>query len=122
MSLLNKIRYTIDSVDDIQRALEERGFDMDNLPLGVYGDKIREIKSSNATPIIRSMSLMSILDIPNIVSHDDMFSINQSVYIKDKICSIQSHDKEVIAINNDLFRINQTNNIIRDILLATEEV
>lgn len=43
----DKIAYTANAIDDIQAALEERGFDMDGIALRLYGDIIRSIKTSS---------------------------------------------------------------------------
>ena len=43
----DKIAYTANAIDDIQAALEERGFDMDGIALRLYGGLIRSIKTSS---------------------------------------------------------------------------
>ena len=47
-TLAQKLQYTLDSIDDIQRALEEKGFDMSDVELSRYGDLIRLITGSNS--------------------------------------------------------------------------
>ena len=47
-TLIQKLQYTLDSVDDIQKALEEKGFDMSDVELSRYGDLIRLITGSNS--------------------------------------------------------------------------
>ena len=47
-TLAQKLQYTLDSVDDIRKALEEKGFDMSDVELSKYGDLIRLITGSNS--------------------------------------------------------------------------
>ena len=47
-TLAQKLQYTLDSVNDIQKALEEKGFDMSDVELSRYGDLIRLITGSNS--------------------------------------------------------------------------
>ena len=47
-TLAQKLQYTLDSIDDIQKALEEKGFDMSDVELSRYGDLIRLITGSNS--------------------------------------------------------------------------
>ena len=42
-----KIQYTVKAVDDIQKALEEKGFDMSDVELSRYGALIRLITGSS---------------------------------------------------------------------------
>lgn len=43
-TIVEKLTYLSDAVDDIQSAINEKGVEVsDTLPLGTYGDKIREI-------------------------------------------------------------------------------
>ena len=45
-TIIQKLEYTLASVDDIQDAINEKGVDcQDTVPLGEYGDKIRQISS-----------------------------------------------------------------------------
>lgn len=71
-TLSQKLAYTISAVDDIQKALEEKGFDMTNVELARYGDYIRNIKgsstggntsSNNPSPYIDKMD--NVTFIPN---------------------------------------------------------
>lgn len=48
-TIAQKLQYTLDSVDDIQRALEERGFDMSDVELSKYGALIRLITGSSGS-------------------------------------------------------------------------
>ena len=47
-TLAQKLQYTLNSVDDIQKALEEKGFDMSNVELSRYGALIRLITGSGS--------------------------------------------------------------------------
>ena len=47
-TLAQKLQYTLDSIDDIQKALEEKGFDMSDVELSRYGALIRLITSSSS--------------------------------------------------------------------------
>ena len=47
-TLAQKLQYTMNSINDIQKALEEKGFDMSNVELSRYGDLIRLIAGSNS--------------------------------------------------------------------------
>ena len=48
-TLAQKLQYTLDSIDDIQKALEEKGFNMSNVELFKYGALIRLITSSSGS-------------------------------------------------------------------------
>lgn len=48
-TLAQKLQYTSDSVDDIQKALEEKGFDMSDVELSKYGALIRLITGSSGS-------------------------------------------------------------------------
>lgn len=43
MSILNKIKYTTESIEDIVNALESHGYNMKNYVLGDYGNLIRQL-------------------------------------------------------------------------------
>lgn len=47
-TLAQKLQYTLESVDDIQKALEEKGFDMSDIELSRYGALIRLITGSGS--------------------------------------------------------------------------
>ena len=47
-TLAQKLQYTMNSINDIQKALEEKGFDMSDVELSRYGDLIRLITGSNS--------------------------------------------------------------------------
>lgn len=48
-TLAQKLQYTLDSVDDIQKALEEKGFDMSDVELSKYGALIRLITGNSGS-------------------------------------------------------------------------
>lgn len=43
MSILNKIKYTAESIEDVVNALESHGYNMKNYVLGDYGNLIRQL-------------------------------------------------------------------------------
>ena len=47
-TLAQKLQYTMNSINDIQKALEEKGFDLSDVELSRYGDLIRLITGSNS--------------------------------------------------------------------------
>lgn len=48
-TITEKLQYTSDAVDDIQAAINEKGVEVDDdIELGYYGDKIREITGGNS--------------------------------------------------------------------------
>lgn len=52
-TIVEKLTYLSDAVDDIQAAINEKGVEVsDTLPLGTYGDKIRAITSGSGNAII----------------------------------------------------------------------
>lgn len=48
-TIAQKLQYTVNAVDDIQKALEEKGFDMTDVELSRYGDLIRLITGSSGS-------------------------------------------------------------------------
>jgi hypothetical protein len=120
-TLSNKLQYAIKWIDDIQKALEEHGFNMNNLPLEKYGDKIREIKSTER-PMISNMSKMATYDKPVIQSSNTMFIISPNLHIiGSHVWNAQIQEKEIIKKTGNLFIINN-GDIINDMPLAIEEV
>ena len=52
-TIAEKLQYTSDAVDDIQAAINEKGVEVDDdIELGLYGDKIREINAYTDDDII----------------------------------------------------------------------
>ena len=120
--LINKLKYTLSAVNDIQNALEERGFNMDKEPLEVYGDKIRQIRSAddeeNNTQgiIIFNMSSPVSISLPTL-------SINENVFVLNNDCDkyIENIDGELkvqiddITFDTDMFPINLSTTYIYNI-------
>ena len=48
-TLAQKLQYTIKAVDDIQKALKEKGFDMSDVELSRYGNLIRLITGESGS-------------------------------------------------------------------------
>lgn len=46
-TISQKLNYTLKAIDDIQKALEEKGFDMNSVELSKYGSLIRLIVGSS---------------------------------------------------------------------------
>ena len=110
--LINKLKYTLSAVNDIQSALEERGFNMDKEPLEVYGDKIRQIRSADEDnenkygTIIFNMSSPIGASLPILPINNDIFILNDcNEYIENKDGELKVQDNNITLIE-DMFTIN----------------
>ena len=119
--LINKLKYTLSAVNDIQSALEERGFDMDKEPLEVYGDKIRQIRSADEDnenkygTIIFNMSSPIGSSLPILPINDDIFILNScDKYIENKNGELKVQDNSITLIE-DMFTINPSTAYIYNI-------
>lgn len=55
-TIADKLSYLSDAIDDIQDAINEKGIEVSNtIPLGLYGNKIREIQGGIDTSDIMGM-------------------------------------------------------------------
>ena len=94
-TLAQKLQYTLESVDDIQKALEEKGFDMSDVELSRYGALIRLITSSgsgsgegsstgNEGQPLNGLKLDNVIFVSKSVQNITMkdISLNACVYVK----------------------------------------
>ena len=74
-TIAEKLQYTSDAVDDIQAAINEKGVEVDDdIELGLYGDKIREINAYTDDDII--IKLEEVSDITDQYNYDkDYYSV-----------------------------------------------
>ena len=74
-TIAEKLQYTSDAVDDIQAAINEKGVEVDDdIELGFYGDKIREINAYTDDDII--IKLEEVSDITDQYNYDkDYYSV-----------------------------------------------
>lgn len=115
-TLSQKLAYTISAVNDIQKALEEKGFDMMNVELARYGDYIRNIKgsstsgstgSNNPSPYIDKMD--NVIFIPN--DSIKLAKIKRTAY---KVLSRDSIKvaKAIGDVTNSFNKTNKMDNVI----------
>lgn len=65
---LGRIQTTINAVDDIEKAINERGVSTTGYCLMEYGDLIRQIASSSKYPWACSLLLKGFYDVPTFVA------------------------------------------------------
>lgn len=111
--LINKLKYTLSAVNDIQDALEEHGFNMDKEPLGAYGDKIRQIRSSDDghnenkyTAIIFNMSSPIGVSLPTLYTKENIFILNDCNKYIENINGELKAQIDNITFDVDVFAIN----------------
>lgn len=124
-TLAQKLQYTSDSVDDIQKALEEKGFDMSDVELSRYGALIRLITSSgsgsggssstgNEGQPLNGLKLDNVIFVSKSVQNITMKDISLNAYISIKSVQILNKD-ELIEYQYPLL-LNNTYFIQKDIL------
>ena len=103
-TLAQKLQYTLDSVDDIQKALEEKGFDMSDVELSRYGALIRLITSSgsgsgegsatgNEGQPLNGLKLDNVIFVSKSVQNIAMKDISLNTYISIKSVQILNTDE-----------------------------
>lgn len=103
-TLTQKLQYTLDSVDDIQKALEEKGFDMSDIELSRYGALIRLITGSgsgsggssstgNEGQPLNGLKLDNVIFISKSVQNITMKDISLNAYIPIKSVQILNKDE-----------------------------
>ena len=118
-TLAQKLQYTLNSVDDIQKALEEKGFDMSDVELSRYGALIRLITSSgsgsgegsstgNEGQPLNGLKLDNTILVSKSVQNITMKDISLNTYISVKPVQILNTDKLIkyqypLLLNNTYF-------------------
>ena len=103
-TLAQKLQYTLDSIDDIQKALEEKNFDMSNVELSRYGALIRLITGSgsgsgessstgNEGQPLNGLKLDNVVFISKSVQNITMKDISLNAYIPIKSVQILNKDE-----------------------------
>ena len=124
-TLAQKLQYTLESVDDIQKALEEKGFDMSDIELSRYGALIRLITSSgsgsgegsstgNEGQPLNGLKLDNVIFISKSVQNITMKDISLNAYIPIK--SVQILNKDELTKYQYPLLLSDTYFIQRDIL------
>ena len=118
-TLAQKLQYTLDSVDDIQKALEEKGFDMSDVELSRYGALIRLITSSgsgsgegsstgNEGQPLNGLKLDNVIFVSKSVQNITMKDISLNACISVKSVKILNKDELIkyqypLLLNNTYF-------------------
>lgn len=116
--LLNKIQYTADSINDIQKALEELGANTSGANLGQYGDIIRNLFKNIGQGTINNKNTVKLnafildkdvvfINYLNNILH--FFVLDKYVFLTDKI---------IVDISNTT-KINDTYNVSKNLILIT---
>ena len=124
-TLAQKLQYTLESVDDIQKALEEKGFDMSDIELSRYGALIRLITGSgsgsggssstgNEGQPLNGLKLDNVIFVSKSVQNITMkdISLNACIPIK----SVQILNKDELTKYQYPLLLNDTYFMQRDIL------
>ena len=118
-TLAQKLQYTIKAVDDIQKALKEKGFDMSDVELSRYGALIRLITSSgsgsgegsatgNEGQPLNGLKLDNVIFVSKSVQNITMKDISLNAYIPIKSVQILNKDELTkyqypLLLNNTYF-------------------
>ena len=103
-TLAQKLQYTLDSIDDIQKALEEKNFDMSDVELSRYGALIRLITGSgsgsggssstgNEGQSLNGLKLDNVIFVSKSVQNITMKDISLNAYIPIKSVQILNKDE-----------------------------
>ena len=103
-TLAQKLQYTLDSIDDIQKALEEKNFDMSDVELSRYGALIRLITGSgsssggssstgNEGQPLNGLKLDNVIFVSKSVQNITMKDISLNAYIPIKSVQILNKDE-----------------------------
>lgn len=124
-TLAQKLQYTSDSVDDIQKALEEKGFDMSDVELSRYGALIRLITGSgsgsggssstgNEGQPLNGLKLDNVIFVSKSVQNITMKDILLNAYFSIK--SVQILNKNELTEYQYSLLLNNTYFVQKDIL------
>ena len=124
-TISQKIQYTVKAVDDIQKALEEKGFDMSDVELSRYGALIRLITGSgsgsgessstgNEGQPLNGLKLDNVIFVSKSVQNITMKDVSLNAYIPIKSVQILNKD-ELIKYQYPLL-LSDTYFMQRDIL------
>ena len=124
-TLAQKLQYTLESVDDIQKALEEKGLDMSDIELSRYGALIRLITGSgsgsggssstgNEGQSLNGLKLDNVIFVSKSVQNITMKDISLNAYIPIK--SVQILNKDELTKYQYPLLLSDTYFIQRDIL------
>lgn len=85
-TIAEKLQYTSDAVDDIQAAINEKGVEVDDdIELGLYGDKIREIKVFDG-------DISAVVMLKDLVDVTDQYNYNKDCYDTEKFIAFSEND------------------------------
>lgn len=124
-TLAQKLQYTLDSIDDIQKALEEKDFDMSDVELSRYGALIRLITGSgsgsggssstgNEGQPLNGLKLDNVIFVSKSVQNITMKDISLNAYIPIK--SVQILNKDELTKYQYPLLLSDTYFMQRDIL------
>ena len=124
-TLAQKLQYTLDSIDDIQKALEEKDFDMSDVELSRYGALIRLITGSgsgsggssstgNEGQSLNGLKLNNVIFVSKSVQNITMKDISLNAYIPIK--SVQILNKDELTKYQYPLLLSDTYFMQRDIL------
>ena len=142
-TLAQKLQYTLESVDDIQKALEEKGFDMSDVELSRYGALIRLITGSgsgsggssstgNEGQPLNGLKLDNVIFVSKSVQNITMKDISLNAYIPIKSVQILNKDEltkyqyplllsDTYFMQKDILHEN-TLNITNNITILSKEI
>ena len=120
-----KLTYTAKAIDDIQKALEEKGFDMSDIELSRYGALIRLITGSgsgsggssstgNEGQPLNGLKLDNVIFVSKLVQNITMKDISLNAYIPIK--SVQILNKDELTKYQYPLLLSDTYFMQRDIL------
>ena len=113
-TIAEKLLYTSNSVDDIQKAINEKGVEVqDNVPLGEYGEKIRSIPVGLGGSICIWEDIGQ--DFYGITNDDYVFEPMVTAFIKEELNSYGT--MKSFLFNNNIEFINSSEEV--DIIPTT---
>lgn len=112
-SLSDKIKYTQDAIDAIQKVLEDYGIDMKNVALGKYAEIIKSLETSgdssyNSTCIwFDSKYIPSVIQLPSIIyNNKELIYYNAKNIIISSVALPSVQKRDTILLNGTILDVD----------------
>lgn len=123
MSLLNKIKYTVESIEDIVNALESHGYNMKNYVLGDYGNLIRQLdKGSKEEGVTGFKSIpitVKLIEPKYDLDTISVVTVDEYRFMEEDIDRRYLYDIDTVNVANNMSSVTVLD--ISDIMLIEDE-
>lgn len=123
MSILNKIKYTAESIEDIINALESHGYNMKNYVLGDYGNLIRQLdKGSKEEGVTGFKSIpitVKLIEPKYDLDTISIITVDEYRFMEEDIDRRYLYDIDTVNVANNISSVTVLD--ISDIILVEDE-